>query len=202
MYWPVLLFIFSLAGPLSNSFQIARHNVRLPLVRSVVTRLESKPSTSEIDPSAVRETLKACVLDRSVGSEALVQLLESLERRSIDFERISQGYVNGTFELIFSSAVAQLPIVGNMLDGYLPNKETIVFDFDAGVMSLTVETLPFLPKIDIIGEGLDWDTQATTLSYIIQGKDKKSQWKILYADESIVAGKSSVTGLNVIRRLS
>jgi hypothetical protein len=81
--------------------------------------------------------------------------------------------VNGSFELIFSSAVAQLPIVGNILDGYLPNKETIVFDFDAGVMSLTAETLPFLPKVDIIGEGLDGATQAT-LSYIIQGKDKKS----------------------------
>jgi hypothetical protein len=164
--------------------------------------LESKPSTSEIDPSAVRETLETCVSDRSVGSEALVQVLESLERRSIDFARISQDDVNGTFELIFSSAVAQLPIVGNLLDGYLPNKENNVFDFDAGVMSLTVETLPFFPKIDIIGEGLDWDAQAATLSYRVQGKEKKSQWEIMYADESIVAGKSSVTGLNVIRRIS
>jgi hypothetical protein len=201
MYWLVLLFISS-AGLMSNSFQMARHNARFPLVRSVVTRLKSTPSASEIDPSAVRETLEACVSDRSVGSEALVQVLESLERRSIDFARISQDDVNGTFELIFSSAVAQLPIVGNLLDGYLPNKETIVFDFEAGVMRLTVEILPFLPKIDIIGEGLDWDAQAATLSYRVQGKEKKSQWEIMYADESIVAGKSSVTGLNVIRKIS
>jgi hypothetical protein len=115
-----------------------------------------------------------------------------------------QDYVAGTFELIFSSAVAQLPVVGSWLDGYLPNKETIQFDFEKGKMTLNVDTLPFLPTLTIVGEDLTWqedESSSSTLSYKIQGKDKTSYWKILYADETVVVGKSSVTGLNVIRRI-
>ena len=116
--------------------------------------------------------------------------------------KVEQKFVSGTFDLIFSSAVADLPIIGGLLDGYLPNRETIIFDFDAGIMSLEVEILPFLPTIDILGENLSWDESLSTLSYNIKGKSSTSQWNILYSDEEVLAAKSSVTGLNVIKKTS
>mmetsp|Transcript_22366 Transcript_22366/g.26944 ORF Transcript_22366/g.26944 Transcript_22366/m.26944 type:complete len:106 (+) Transcript_22366:1-318(+) len=104
-----------------------------------------------------------------------------------------------------------LPLVGNLLNGYMPNREIITFDFakEKQQMSLIVETLPFLPTIDIYGDDLQWDEATSTIEYTVRRKhnnsstesNKKSTWKILYADQDIVAAKSSVTGLNVIRRI-
>ena len=39
------------------------------------------------------------------------------------------------------------------------------------------------------------------LSYRIPNKDERSVWQILYADEICVAGKSSVTGYNILRKM-
>ena len=110
--------------------------------------------------------------------------------------------VNGSFELIYSSAVAKLPVVGAWWDGYLPNREIIKFDLENGELRLCVETFPFVPTIDIIGENLIYDEITASLEYTVKGKTKASNWDILYADQDVIAAKSSVTGLNVIRRLS
>jgi hypothetical protein len=168
--------------------------------------------------NTIKEILFQCALEQSIPAQQVIETLESLDTTTStnnddndnSMSRMmvlshQQDYVAGTFELIFSSAVAQLPVVGSWLDGYLPNKETIQFDFEQGKMTLNVETLPFLPPLTIVGEDLTWQKEeglsSSTLSYKIQGKDTTSYWKILYADETVVAGKSSVTGLNVIRRI-
>ena len=70
-------------------------------------------------------------------------------------------------------------------------------------MSLAVETLPFIPSINIYGDELTWDADGSTLSYRIRSDQPKplSTWRILYADAELVAARSSVTGLNVIKRV-
>ena len=107
----------------------------------------------------------------------------------------------GRFELVFSSGVANLPLVGRILNGYLPNNEIVEFNPEEGFMTLDVETLPFLPTISIKGNELQWNQESAVLSYVIEGKDKRSEWKVLYAEDSMVAAKSSVTGLNIIKRI-
>ena len=67
-------------------------------------------------------------------------------------------------------------------------------------MSLIVQTLPFVPSIDIFGDNLIWKEEGA-LEYTVRGKDSASRWDILYADESVCAAKSSVTGFNVIKRI-
>ena len=117
---------------------------------------------------------------------------------------IDRNLVEGKFELVFSSAVAGIPFIGKILDGYMPNREIITFDFDSKEMSLVVELLPFLPTIDIYGADLKWDEQDAVLEYTVRGKEETSpsQWDMLFADDNVVAARSSVTGLNVIWRLS
>ena len=138
------------------------------------------------------------------SSSDVIEFLRRLEEDRGGLQEtneIPKELINGTFELIFSSSVSNLPLgIGNLLDGYMPNKETIIFDLEAGRMSLSVETLPFLPSIDIVGEKLSWEGSTNTLQYIVQGKDTISEWNIIYADDTVVAGKSSVTGYNVLRR--
>lgn len=116
-------------------------------------------------------------------------------------KNIPKAMVDGSFELVFSPAVANFPIVGPWFDGYLPNKEIIKFDLENGELQLSVETFPFLPPIDIVGEKLSYDEITASLMYTVKGKDKTSQWDILYAEQGALTAKSSVTGLNVIRRI-
>jgi len=127
-----------------------------------------------------------------------------------DGGRFRRECVEGVFELVFSGAVAGLPLIGRILDGYLPNRETITFDFEAGRMALRVETLPFVPPIDVIGDDLEWDdATGGSLGYRVRRKNtsgaakaaERSTWKIFYADDGVVAARSSVTGLNVICRI-
>ena len=63
--------------------------------------------------------------------------------------------------------------------------------------------LRFLPRISIVGEGLAFDEAAQTLTYAIKDKPP-SQWRLLYLDRAagVMAARSSVTGLNVIKRVS
>lgn len=148
-----------------------------------------------------QDTLKKCAFNRSVSSQSVIQKLQQLDESADPLGFSLQEDISGCFELIFSSAVATLPFVGSMLDGYLPNRELINFDFEAKTMSLEVETFPLIPAISITGEDLKFDNSSGVLSYRVKGKDKTSEWKILYADSTIVAAKSSVTGFNVIRRI-
>ena len=172
-------------------------------------RARANPSTflnKELDEIA--SVIRNCAYNRSIESGRVISALEKLEQQragSSPGRKIDRSLVQGTFELIFSSAVAGIPLVGSILDGYMPNREVITFDFDTKKeMSLIVETLPFIPTVDIYGDNLIWDEENATLQYTIRGKEDNkppSRWDILFADEDIVAARSSVTGLNVIRRL-
>ncbi len=155
----------------------------------------------------VIDILQECAIDRSAEALDVISTLENLEKtlpndalRDIDLA----SAVDGKFELIFSSAVANIPLIGNILGGYMPNREIITFDLKNKEMSLVVELLPFLPSIDVYGDSLVLNDENATLEYTVRGKEGKppSQWKILFADDNIVAARSSVTGLNVIRRIS
>lgn len=176
---------------------IAPVNFEQGLGQKDILHLEAV-STSE--DALISNTLSEAASQRSVPSSKLLPLLEELESEP-DRRAIPRNLVEGTFELIYSSAVANLPLIGSILDGYLPNKEIIVFDLENGKLSLTVETLPMIPSIDIEGEGLTYDEATSTLEYTVTGKSVSSQWAILYADETLLAAKSSVTGLNVIKRI-
>jgi len=172
----------------------------------------SSPVEFELD---LVDVLQKCAIDRSAKASDVIETLEELEKSleskplgstSIYLKEVDLSTaLDGTFELIFSSAVANLPILGNLCGGYMPNKEIITFDLEKKQMSLVVELLPFLPSIDIFGESLALDKDGATLEYVVQGNEQKppSQWKILYCDVSgeIIAARSSVTGLNVIRRI-
>lgn len=155
----------------------------------------------------VKETIERCVLDRSISADVVIGTLKSLENQQEQTDSdsasllsrshiISMELVSGTFELVFCSAVN---VMG--LNGYLPNREIISFDFEARWMSLKVETFSLLPTINIIGNDLTWYDTSNTLTYKVVGKKKQSRWKILYADESVMAAESSVTGFNVLRRI-
>ena len=64
-----------------------------------------------------------------------------------------------------------------------------------------LEILPFIPTMDLIDTNLVCDATTNTLLYIIEGKTCSSDWKILYANTMIVAGKASVTGYSILRRI-
>lgn len=206
----VLFCCFSVKA--TNAFLFGRPEEHLSsLTTCFKQRLASSSSSLEdkYDKSNVVAILRQAAEYRSVPSNDLTQILEDLledinENNSNNENNIPIEYVHGTFDLIFSSAVANLPIIGTWLfDGYLPNREIISFDlFDKQPqLTLVVETFPFLPPFTIIGNNLLFDPKTSTLSYCIEGKDSTSLWKILYADETIIAAQSSVTGLNLIRRI-
>lgn len=150
--------------------------------------------------SSPQEVLSECVTTRSTPADQVIRELQKLDNAT-DPPKILPSNVVGKFELVFSSGVANLPLVGRILNGYLPNKEIIEFNPEEGFVTLDVETLPFVPTISIKGNNLQWNQESAVLSYIIEGNDKRSEWKVLYADDSMVAAKSSVTGLNIIKRI-
>jgi len=159
----------------------------------------------DLPSSTSSEVIRRCAMERSVDASDVISILERMEQLpALDRERIDVKSVSGEFELIFSSAVAKLPLLGSWFNGYMPNRETITFDTERKQMSLIVELLPFLPKINIYGDELTWDEKAGVLEYTVKrGKEENpapSRWTVLYADDEVVAARSSVTGLNVIRR--
>lgn len=149
-----------------------------------------------------KSIIEKCAIEKSVPPEDIISLLKRLDKdKQKGFGlKIEKKNVEGEFELIFSSAVADLPLIGGLVKGYMPNKELITFDFAEKQMSLIVQTLPFVPSIDIFGDNLTWKEEGA-LEYTVRGKDSASRWDILYADETICAAKSSVTGFNVIKRI-
>jgi len=186
-------------------------------VRNVRTK-DSRPQTRLFNgsfESSFKDILRKCANERCISANQVIEQLQLIDSeydsdarsssRSLisSLSVVSQKDVSGFFELIFSSAVADLPIIGKWLDGYLPNRETIEFDFESRCMKLKVETLPLLPSIDIIGKDLSWESRTASISYTVEGKSEMSTWRILYVDDEygIVAAKSSVTGWNLIRRV-
>ena len=67
-------------------------------------------------------------------------------------------------------------------------------------MRLAIETLPFLPQLDVLGKGLRYDEASSTLTYRVKEKPESS-WRVFYADDGLFAADSSKTGLCLVRRL-
>ena len=136
--------------------------------------------------------INTCARDRSAKPDDVVAALEVLRaERPRPPTRESFG---GTWELIWNDKLARVPVV----NGYMPNRETLVWDLDAGVLDLRVETLPFLPEIKIRGENLTYDEGV--LNFTV-GDKSPSTWDVFHADGDVVCAVSSATGVNVIRRI-
>jgi len=153
-------------------------------------------SKGSVQPDAVN-TVRVSVLGKGdrVPSGQVVAALEALEKTAAT---ISPTHVEGKFELVFTSTLAGVPFI----DGYMPNREVISFDYQkVRQMELDIETLPFLPSMQVIGEECNFDQDTKTISYRIRGKDKISTWNVFYADPEVFAARSNVTGLNIVRRI-
>ena len=136
--------------------------------------------------------INACARDRSQKPDDVLAALEVLRaERPRPPTRESFG---GTWELVWNDKLAKVPVV----NGYMPNRETLVWDLDAGVLDLRVETLPFLPEVKIRGENLTYDEGI--LGYTV-GDKAPSTWDVFHADGDVVCAVSSATGVNVIRRI-
>ena len=91
----------------------------------------------------------------------------------------------GAWELAFTSSLARAPLVG----GYMPTSERLVWDLRRDG-SRSAATLPFLPAIEIRGEGLTYAD--AVLTYTVGGK-APSTWEVFHADGDVVVAVSSAT---------
>ena len=136
--------------------------------------------------------INQCANDRSQKPDDVVAALAVLRaERPRPPTRESFG---GVWELVWNDKLAKVPVV----NGYMPNRETLVWDLDGRALDLRVETLPFLPEIKIRGENLTYEDGV--LTYTIGGK-APSTWDVFHADGDVVCAVSSATGGNVIRRI-
>ena len=139
------------------------------------------------------DLINQCARDRSAKPDDVVAALEVLRaERPRPPTRDSFG---GTWELVWNDKLAKVPVI----NGYMPNRETLVWDLEAGVLDLRVETLPLLPEIKICGENLTYEDGV--LTYNVGGDKPPSTWDVFHAEDGVVCAESSATGLNVIRRI-
>ena len=136
--------------------------------------------------------INQCANDRSQKPDDVVAALEVL--RAERPRPPTRESFRGAWELVWNDKLAKVPVV----NGYMPNRETLVWDLDAGVLDLRVETLPFLPEIKIRGENLTYEDGV--LNYNV-GDKPPSTWDVFHAADGVVCAESSATGLNVIRRI-
>ena len=171
--------------------------VLLPGCTSLLAPSRRRISTSlaAVDSDAVDTAIaciNGCARDRSQKPDDVVAALAVLRaERPRPPTRDSFG---GTWELVWNDKLAKVPVV----NGYMPNRETLTWDLDAGVLDLRVETLPFLPEIKIRGDGLSYADGE--LNYTV-GDKPPSTWDVFHAADGVVCAESSATGLNVIRRI-
>ena len=172
--------------------------VLLPGCTSLLAPSRRRISTSlaAVNSDAVDTAIACinqCANDRSQKPDDVVAALAVLRaERPRPPTRESFG---GVWELVWNDKLAKVPVV----NGYMPNRETLVWDLDAGLLDLRVETLPFLPEIKIRGENLSYDDGV--LKYTVGDKKPPSTWDVFHAADGVVCAESSATGLNVIRRI-
>ena len=146
-------------------------------------------------PQAV---LARCAIRRDVPAPEVLRALEEVKGCPAGLPACADDLDGAAWELVFSSGAAKLPLI----DGYMPNRELLNWDFAENEMRLEIETFSFLPSINVVGKGLQFDESAQTLTYQINDKPP-SDWRLLSFDRTngVIAARSSVTGLNVIKRL-
>ena len=205
------LFLFTLAWvsttiPSSLAFLPRNAGSFSPLA----TKSIAKSSTQHFFKSPlVQEALEQCVIDRDVDPDQMMDLLQNLLKvhnlrpnQSFDW----YGDLQGSFEFVFSEAIADLPLVGkNLFKGYYhPMREIVHFDIPNQTMGMEVQFLPIpnFPTFTLWARDLKWDPEKAQLSYQMDGKDNTSVWKILYADGHVLVAECSVhLGLVVLRRI-
>ena len=136
--------------------------------------------------------INGCARDRSAKPDDVVAALAVL--RAERPRPPTPESFGGVWELVWNDKLAKVPVV----NGYMPNRETLVWDLDGRALDLRVETLPFLPEIKIRGENLTYSDGV--LKYTV-GDKPPSTWDVFHAADGVVCAESSATGLNVIRRI-
>ena len=164
-------------------------------------------SSSRVSPSNESKVdLAVSVLERAISTAnssasrpSVPDVAQAMERLRKDnsSSSVPRELVEGQFELVYSTLLRKLPLVDW---GYMPTKETIVWDLDNEEMRLAIETLPFLPTIDVVGNSLTYDEATSTLTYQIRDKPP-STWRVFYANDTLFAADSSKTGLCLVRRI-
>ena len=155
------------------------------------------PSRRRLSNSDAVDTAIACINqcanDRSQKPDDVVAALAVLRaERPRPPTRDSFG---GTWELVWNDKLAKVPVV----NGYMPNRETLTWDLDAGVLDLRLKTLPLLPEIKIRGDNLTYEEDGVLKYYV--GDKPPSTWDVFHAADGVVCAESSATGLNVLRRI-
>ena len=162
------------------------------------------------EPAAAAEAAAAlvvqCATRRGVPAPRVLRALDKLAARRVGAAATAELFrgpsgAAAEWDLVFSSAVAELPLVGGLLGGYLPNRETLRWDLEARALELEIELLPFAPAVRLEGRELRWDAEAQALTYRVNERPP-STWTLLFADAEagVIAARSSVTGLAIIRR--
>lgn len=164
-------------------------------------------SSRSVSPSNESKVdLAVSVLERAISTAnssasrpSVPDVAQAMERLRKDnsSSSVPRELVEGQFELVYSTLLRKLPLVDW---GYMPTKETIVWDLDNEEMRLAIETLPFLPTIDVVGNSLTYDEATSTLTYQIRDKPP-STWRVFYANDTLFAADSSKTGLCLVRRI-
>ena len=144
------------------------------------------------DVSDAMDVINKCARDRSAKPDDVAAALAVL--RAERPRPPTRESFAGTWELIWNDKLAKVPVV----NGYMPNRETLVWDLEAGVLDLRVETLPLLPEVKIRGENLTYEDGVLTYEV---GDKPPSTWDVFHAADGVVCAESSATGLNVIRRI-
>ena len=160
-----------------------------PSRRRIWTALAAASDALETSISCIN----ACARDRSQKPDDVLAALEVL--RTEQPRPPTRDSFGGTWELVWNDKLAKVPVI----NGYMPNRETLVWDLEAGVLDLRVETLPLLPEIKICGENLTYEDGV--LTYNVGGDKPPSTWDVFHAEDGVVCAESSATGLNVIRRI-
>ena len=155
-------------------------------------RINAASGTGD-DVSDAIDLINQCANDRSAKPDDVAEALAVL--RAERPRPPTRESFAGTWELIWNDKLAKVPVI----NGYMPNRETLVWDLDSGVLDLRVETLPFLPEIKIRGENLSYEDDGV-LTYNV-GDKPPSTWDVFHAADGVVCAESSATGLNVIRRI-
>ena len=154
-------------------------------------RINAASGTGD-DVSDAIDLINQCANSRSAKPDDVVAALAVLRaERPRPPTRESFG---GVWERVWNDKLAKVPVV----NGYMPNRETLTWDLDAGLLDLRVETLPFLPEVKIRGENLVYADGV--LRYSV-GDKAPSTWDVFHAEDGVVCAESSATGLNVIRRI-
>ena len=143
-YWEpcrcLLLLVCSTASS-SNAF-ISSTNFSHRLNRGRLKLSKSPDDGLELDSKEISNLIQAAAIDRSIPSSSLLPVLQYLENQN-NQNNIPKAMLDGSFELVYSSAVANFPIIGTWFDGYLPNKEIINFDLEMESSNFLLRHFPF-----------------------------------------------------------